>query len=190
MNSFTVFLIIVNSVRCANILGVFISPLFIHQIIYHSLCRELSLRGHQVTVITPFPFDDPTLTNLTEISIEFVHEIMKRRNTSTYFSKDFGIWQTSHDIFDSIDSIAETILNSTKLQELIDDPNRKFDLIVMELLHPVLFGFAARFGAPSIGISTGPLFSYKYDATGHLQHPGVYCDQLLNIRTLSLRGKF
>jgi glucuronosyltransferase len=147
MNSFTVFLIFVNSVQCANILGVFISPLFIHQIIYHSLCRELSLRGHQVTVITPFPFDDPTLTNLTEISIEFVHEIMKRRNTQTYFSKDFGIWQTSHDIFGRIDSIAETILNSTKLQELIDDPNRKFDLIVMELLHPVLFGFAARFGS-------------------------------------------
>jgi hypothetical protein len=81
-------------------------------------------------------------------------------------------------------------LNSTKLQELIDDPNRKFDLIVMELLHPVLFGFAARFEAPSIGTSIGPLFSYKYDATGHLQHPGVYCDQFLNIRTLSLRGKF
>jgi hypothetical protein len=60
----------------------------------------------------------------------------------------------------------------------------------MEFLHPVLFGFAARFGTPSIGISTGPLFSYKYDATGHLQHPGVYCDQLLNIRILSLRGKF
>ncbi|KAH0820520.1 hypothetical protein GEV33_002271 [Tenebrio molitor] len=115
---------------------------------------------------------------------------MKGRNRQTYFSKDFGIWQTSHDIFGCIDSIAETILNSTKLQELIDDPNRKFDLIMMELLHPVLFGFAARFEAPSIGISTGSLFSYKYDATGHLQHPGVYCDQFLNVRTLSLGGKF
>ncbi|KAJ3616460.1 hypothetical protein MTP99_003091 [Tenebrio molitor] len=110
---------------------------------------------------------------------------MKGRNTQTYFSKDFGIWQTSHDIFGCIDSIAETILNSTKLQELIDDPNRKFDLIVMELLHPVLFGFAARFEAPSIEISTGSLFSYKYDATGHLQHPGVYCDQFLSVCTLS-----
>jgi glucuronosyltransferase len=185
MNSFTVFLTFVNSVHCANILGVFISPLFTHQIVYHSLCGELSLRGHQVTVITPFPFDDPTLTNLTVINVEFVHEIMKRRNTQTYFSKDFGIWQTSHDIFGCIDSIAETILNSTKLQELIDDPNRKFDLIMMELLHPVSFEFAS-----SIGISTGPLFSYKYDATGHLQHPGVYCDQFLNVRTLSLGGKF
>jgi hypothetical protein len=115
---------------------------------------------------------------------------MKRRNTQTYFSKDFGIWQTSHDIFGCIGSIAEIILNSTKLQELIDDPNRKFDLNVMELLHPVLFGFAARFGAPSIEISTGSLFSYKYYATGHLEHPGVYCNQFLNIRILSLRGKF
>jgi glucuronosyltransferase len=190
MNSFTVFLIFVNSVQCANILGVFISLLFTRQIIYLSLCRALSLRGHQVTVITPFAFDDPTLTNLTEINVEFVHEIMKGRNRQTYFSKDFGIWQTSHDIFGCIGSIAEIILNSTKLQELIDDPNRKFDLIMMELLHPVLFGFAARFEAPSIGISTGSLFSYKYDATGHLQHPGVYCDQFLNVRTLSLGGKF
>jgi hypothetical protein len=108
MNSFTVFHIFVNSVQCANILGVFISPLFTHQ-----MCRELSLRGHQITVITPFPFDDPpTLTNLTNINVEFVHEIMKGKNTHTYFSKDFGICQTSHDVFGCIDRIVETILNS------------------------------------------------------------------------------
>jgi hypothetical protein len=63
MNSFTVFLIFVNSVQCANILGVFISSLFTHEIVYHSLCRELSLRGHQITgmgrfaaAVSPRPF--------------------------------------------------------------------------------------------------------------------------------------
>jgi hypothetical protein len=149
---------------------------------------------YQITVITPFPFDDPTLTNLTEINVKFVHEIMTGRNTQTYFSKDFGICQTSYDVFGRIDSITETILNSTKLQELIDDPNRKLDLFVMELLHPVLFGFAARsarFGAPSIGISTWSLFSYnKCTVYRSVLCTGVYCDQFLNIRTLSLRGKF
>jgi glucuronosyltransferase len=98
MNLFTVFHIFVNSVQCANILGVFISPLFIHQIIYHSLCRELSLRGHQVTVITPFPLDDPTLTNLTEISIEFVHEIIKEETRRPIFPR-ISVFGKHHTIF-------------------------------------------------------------------------------------------
>jgi glucuronosyltransferase len=176
MDSSAIFLIIVHSAQCANILGVFTFPSLSHQIVQHSLCRELSLRGHQVTVITPTPFHDSTLTNLTEISIDFVYDIMKQRSIQT---QDIGIYQKSINAFECFDSIIEIAMNSTEVLQLVGDQDRKFDLILIELMHPVLLGFGARFGAPSIGISTWPLFGYKYDAIGHLQHPVVYSDQFL-----------
>jgi glucuronosyltransferase len=165
MDSSAIFLIIVHSAQCANILGVFTFPSLSQQIVQHSLCRELSLRGHQVTVITPTPFHDSTLTNLTEISIDFVYDIMKQRSIQT---QDIGIYQKSINAFECFDSIIEIAMNSTEVLQLVCDQDRKFDLILIELMHPVLLGFGARFGAPSIGISTRPF-----------QHPVVYSDQFL-----------
>jgi hypothetical protein len=64
------FLIIFISCLCnadgANILGIFPMPSKSHMTVHSSLLKELALRGHQVTVFSPYPEKYP-IQNFTDI---------------------------------------------------------------------------------------------------------------------------
>lgn len=62
----------------AKILGIIPTPSYSHQLAFQPIWRELSLRGHNVTVITANPLNDPKLINLTEINISTVYDCIKR----------------------------------------------------------------------------------------------------------------
>lgn len=62
--------------QCANILFVTIFPNPSRQALFQPIWKELSLRGHNVVVITPNPLRDEKLTNLTEIDISKIYNLL------------------------------------------------------------------------------------------------------------------
>lgn len=130
-------LLFLSSVNSANILGFFMFPSISHQIVYQPIWRELSLRGHNVTVVTPDPLNDPSLTNLTEISVSFTYDFLKKNRIDKIMSKDSNAFQTLPTIFKLMEVIIEAELNSSEVQKLIKS-DIKFDLILFECFHPAL----------------------------------------------------
>lgn len=91
------------SVNCcvhgARILGVFAFPSISHQIVFQPIWRELSLRGHQVTVLTPNPIHDQSLTNLTEIDLSFTYKTLKKFKEKA--SQGLDYWTILNTIVDA-----------------------------------------------------------------------------------------
>jgi glucuronosyltransferase len=161
-------------------------PSISHQIVYQPIWRELSLRGHQVTVVTPDPLNDPSLTNLTEISVRFTYDFLKQTKIQELMSKDVNVFYNLDKLFRFMDAIAEAELNSTQFQELINDQTKHFDLILIECFHPVMYALAGRFQAPIIGVSSLGLLASGYDIIGNPTHPALYPDVILSFHSKKL----
>ncbi|XP_063913099.1 UDP-glycosyltransferase UGT5-like [Zophobas morio] len=178
-------------VFCINILGVFMVPSFSHQRVFQSVWSELSLRGNNVTVVTPDPLNDPSLTNLTEISLHFSYVFLKQIKIHELMSNDSNIFLNLDATFRFMDLVAEAQLNSSQFKELIDDQTKQFDLILIESFHPVMYALAGRFKAPIIAISARGVMAVIYTIFGNPTHPVLYPDALLNFHNgrLSLWNK-
>jgi glucuronosyltransferase len=61
-------LLIVAQSHGAKILGLFPFPARSHLIVHRALMFELASRGHQVTVVSPFPENKP-IANYTDIAV-------------------------------------------------------------------------------------------------------------------------
>ncbi|KAJ8959692.1 hypothetical protein NQ318_021883 [Aromia moschata] len=116
---------------CANILGIMPTPSYSHQIVYTPLWKELSLRGHNVTVITTNPVRDPKLVNLTEIDIHFVYTYFA--NISKIGENTLTMWNI-HEVFTEIASSQPNLLHGRCRANL--DPLRH-DLLDEERMHAV-----------------------------------------------------
>ena len=161
-------------------------PSISHQIVYQPIWKELSLRGHNVTVVTPNPLNDPSLTNLTEISVHFTYDFLKQTKIQELMSKDVNVFQNLDAIFRFMDAIAEAELNSTQFKQLIDDQSKQFDLILIECFHPVMYALSGRFKAPIIGVSSLGVLAAGYDIVGNPTHPVLYPDVLLSFHDKEL----
>ncbi|KAF2892703.1 hypothetical protein ILUMI_13475 [Ignelater luminosus] len=166
-------------VECAKILGVFIIPSISHQCVFQPIWKELSLRGHEVTVLTPNPLKDPTLVNLTEIDLEFTYEILRKSNLQDSMTKEQSMLQIINNMYKLLGDIAEAELSHPPVQSLIKDKNKKFDVMLVEFLHPAMYALSARFNCPMIGITSLGTFIVGHDAVGNPSHPGLNPDLLL-----------
>lgn len=63
----------------ARILGIFPMPVPSHFFIGHSIMKELAIRGHQVSVINPYPRQVP-LKNYKDISVEGIDVVFAGEN--------------------------------------------------------------------------------------------------------------
>ncbi|KAJ3641643.1 hypothetical protein Zmor_028137 [Zophobas morio] len=180
----TVLLLFSTPILCSNILGVFFFPSISHQIVFQLIWKELSLRGHNVTVVTPNPLNDPSLTNLTEISVRFTYDFLKQTKIEEVYSKDSNVFQRLIPAYRLIDFIVEAELNSSRFKELIADQSNHFDLVLVESFHPVVYALAGRFKAPVIGVSTFGLTAVHYNTVGDPSHPILYPDVLFGFHNV------
>lgn len=164
----------VASTKCASILGVFSIQSISHQIVYQPIWKELSLRGHQVTVITPNPLNDPTLTNLTEIDISRRHK--GTRSIIKEFSLGQDHWEFTKTLMDRTPQVAENLFNHSKIRTLINDPAQKFDVVLAENIIPFTSVFATKFKCPLIGVSSLGVSDPIHEAMGNPVHPVLYPD--------------
>lgn len=137
----------------AKILAVFPLPLISHQKSLLSITKALSLRGHNVTVITTDPLNDETLANHTEIDISQLYQLLKKNeffkilSTDNFFLKTVILFRKMT-LFNS-----EFILETEAVKNLIRSEDR-YDLVLVEALDPIFFAFGWKFKAPVVGRCT------------------------------------
>ncbi|XP_018561584.1 uncharacterized protein LOC108903775 [Anoplophora glabripennis] len=163
--------------ECARILGIIPTASYSHQAPFQPFWRQLSLRGHQVTVMTTNPANDPSLTNLTEIDLSFTYEIYSKYNFTEFVSDDTNS-------FLKIAQTMKTMLNEAgdfqfghpQVQNLIHNKGVTFDLVIVEAQLPAMMSFSWRFNCPMIGIASLDSGMQYHLAMGNPTHPIVNPD--------------
>ncbi|XP_019875119.2 UDP-glucosyltransferase 2 isoform X4 [Aethina tumida] len=164
----------------ANILGVIPTPSYSHHVSFQPVWRELSLRGHNVTIITANPMNDHELTNLTEIDISNIYECVERYKVWELMSGK-NILSSLNTLFKFIYDFVEVIFTNPRVQTLIKDPNVKFDLVFYEASAPVCLALAHKYKCPAIGVQSMDTLPTIHTSMGNPTHPLVTPDYILKI---------
>lgn len=166
-------------VESARILAIIPTPSYSHQVAFYQIWKELSLRGHQVTLITSDPLNDPKLTNLTEIDL---HSIYKSVNQA---KEQMNIHEQELGYFELLDQFITIFVNTEReelllpeVQKLIES-DAKFDLVIVEVLLQAFLAFGHKLNCPMIGITSLDAVAPMHSIMGNPSHPVLYPDILL-----------
>ncbi|XP_018561507.1 UDP-glucuronosyltransferase 2B7 [Anoplophora glabripennis] len=157
----------------ANILAILPSPSYSHQIAYTHIWKELSLRGHKVTLITTDPVKDPKLTNLTEIDMKSTYELMGK--LSNISKSAFTMWNVYRTVQNFLNSVAEAQLSHAEVQSLIHNKSH-FDVVLVEFIYVEFLAFAEIYDCPKILFSTFDPYSLIHSLLGNPINPVLYPD--------------
>ncbi|KAF5287796.1 hypothetical protein FQA39_LY15732 [Lamprigera yunnana] len=164
----------------ARILAVVPTPSYSHQVAFHSLWKELSLRGHQVTLVTTDPIQDASLVNLTQIDVSDFYE--KARQKTKNVIKRNSIFELLH----LLTRFAEFHLSHPKIQKLIKKEDEHFDVVMVEFVTPFVLGYGARFKCPIILVSSIASSSWIDTIMGNPHHPIIYSEATSSVDELTL----
>lgn len=166
----------INHVSTARILAVVTTPSFSHQNAYRQLWEELSLRGHEVVLLTTDPVTNASLTNLTQIDLHGAYNAVGRMPMMKSFI-----------LFDSFKPVAymekliafvevgtEYELRHPQVRALIEDKEEHFDLVIGEYLYSHVIAYSTRFKCPFIGILTLDAHYATQDIMSNPTHPVLF----------------
>ncbi|KAB0804986.1 hypothetical protein PPYR_01956 [Photinus pyralis] len=154
MNFLIVFVLlsVVCGAFCAKILAVFHFPCKSHHILGSALLKELARKGHEVTMISPFPFQHP-VTNYRDVDITgmldykekyIVPKFVNAHEASMYDKMTFSIKNAKE--------VAELFLNHPNYKKILSE---HFDLVILNWsMNEAFLGIAHHFKAPVIVFST------------------------------------
>ncbi|KAH0813539.1 hypothetical protein GEV33_009252 [Tenebrio molitor] len=146
-----------------------------HQLAFQPIWKELSLRGHQVTVLTTNPMKDPSLTNLTEIDLSVSYEIMKSHKTDELLSNSQeSIAVRFSKYMEALHVTADKQLSHPEVQALIHNKKEQFDLLMVEAIYPTQMSLSWWFQIPFIGLISLDAPSRIHAAVGNPVHPVLY----------------
>lgn len=146
---YVLFLSLICSCHCAKILGFFTTPSISHQQTFQAVCKELALRGHEVTFISPHILNDTSINNLKEIDIIEVYGVFKKYDIA-FLSKDCYALNRVFGYHDITRESTVYALDNKQVQELITG-TESFDVVLAQAFHPLTFALATRFKVPYIG---------------------------------------
>ncbi|KAK5639953.1 hypothetical protein RI129_010764 [Pyrocoelia pectoralis] len=153
----------------ARILGVIPTPSYSHQVVFQPLWKELSLRGHQVTLLTTNPMNDPSLINLTEIDLSFSYKFLED-NLAELINSSQNVLKWMDLTIISFNNVVDAQLQHPEVQKLIRDPNEHFDLLIVEYLTAPPIYFSKRFNCPYIDALVTKLADQPRQNRGHVLH--------------------
>lgn len=142
---------------CAQILGVFTVPSVSHQIMFQAICKELSLRGHNVTFISANILNDSSIKNLKEIDVNYVYDIHKMVDVSKILSKNNYLPSMVTNYYFMGRFPAEMVFEDPNFQDLYKS-DEKFDVVLLQAFHPLTFAITTKFRAPIIGESAAKFY--------------------------------
>lgn len=169
----------ISSNDAARILAVFPVPSISHQVVFRPLTQELAKRGHEVTVITPDPAfkKGGAPPNLTEIDVHDVSYNIWEENfmkAASKGSKDDLLSQINI-ILPTFVAILDAQIQSEEVQKIINDKNKKFDLLFLEACVRPALAFSYVFkNVPVILVSSLGAAPGNYDLIGAADHPILY----------------
>ncbi|KAF2892702.1 hypothetical protein ILUMI_13474 [Ignelater luminosus] len=168
-----------HSVYSAKILGVFVVPSISHQVVFQAIWKELSLRGHEVTVITPDPLNDKSLVNLTEIDVSSSYKTFREGNLQQSMSKALSVRDVVNNIFTLMATVLEEQFSHPEVQRLVRDKTKHFDLVIVEYFLPASFAFSELYNCPLIGVTSLSPPLNGLDVVGNPSHPVLNPDFFL-----------
>lgn len=165
---------LIASLDAAKILAVFPTPSISHQIVFRPITQELARRGHDVTVITPDPAfpKNKTPANLTEID---VHDISysawanELNKVSVGTESDMNVQLTM--FFKLFSVIFEKQIQTDEVQDIINNKNIRFDLILAEACVRTTLILSHVYKAPVILMSSFGTMVGTNSITGAPNHP-------------------
>lgn len=164
--------VLLNEVKCYNILGIFPHAGKSHFDVFQPLLTELSEREHNVTVLSYFPQVNSN-TNYTDIDLTV--------NTSSILlnTLDMNFIVNRTRMFKYLGALplvqfAEEsceALGSSQVQEFVNS-NEEFDLIIIEMFTTDCFlGLVHHFKAPFIGVTSSVIMPWMNERFGNIDHP-------------------
>lgn len=169
------------SVNCAKILAIVPTPSYSHQVAFAGIWKELSLRGHDITLVTTDSIKGENLTSLRQIDVNFLYKVFEDFDYPAVISENKKSYFTILDILTKIFyEIEDRLLSHPPIKELIKNENSEgFDIVLAEAMAPVFYAFSYRFKCPLIVISSFDVLISAHSGIGNPNHPVLYPEHLL-----------
>lgn len=164
----------------ANIICVFHFPSFSHKFVYQKIVKDLSARGHNVTVLTVYPINE-NYANVTEILINGDYD-ENFIDMGEIRVNDFGNIKKAYNFFKIAFKISFRQLEQPAIQNLIKEAKPgKFDLILMEYFytHPLMI-LAQLYDCPIVTITPCETSNVVHSILGNDVNPAIYPELILS----------
>ncbi|CAO1335642.1 unnamed protein product [Diamesa hyperborea] len=173
--------LLINLSENAKILGIFPTPSISHQVVFRALMKDLSERGHQLTILTT----DPSKTKNPNVTVIDFHDCYKELKHLSFVEfketkqDQSSLMMTLNQIYMSI---MEDHLNHPEVKKLLQNKDTiKFDLVILEYLNYVpMLAFAEHFDAPVIGITSLDTFTSGHELMGNEANPVIHPEILFS----------
>ncbi|XP_063629596.1 UDP-glucosyltransferase 2-like [Cydia splendana] len=170
-------LVIVSLCDGARILAVFPTPSISHQVVFRPLTHELARRGHDVTVITTDPAfpKGQAPPNLTEIDVHDIsYEVWGKLIANNRNGHKSYVREQVKGLNDACFAVFEKQTAVDEVQDIIQNKNNSYDLLLVEAWTRYALGFSHVVKAPVIAVSSLGAVVDNYDIMGAPIHPLLY----------------
>ncbi|XP_008191380.2 UDP-glucosyltransferase 2 [Tribolium castaneum] len=163
---------------CGRILAIMPTPSYSHQIVFNPLWLTLNSRGHHVTLFTTDPIKNANLSNFRQIDWSFAYQLWHEKHNVSDIIRNFNtnLLKCLNQYVEMMNDIIIRELEHPQVQEIINDKNEHFDLVVVEFLNPAMVAFSKRFNCPFIGMSPMDLTNFVHEALGNPISPALFPD--------------
>lgn len=125
-----------------------------------------------MTVVTPNPLKDPTLTNLTEIDLSYMYDKIRKIDTAFAAAPTHWGMLKMMPIFTEV--FIEPLIQHPEVLALINDTTKTFDVVLSQYLWTYTSAFAYKFKCPLIGVVSLQAAAPIYEMLGNPVHPILY----------------
>ncbi|XP_045499747.1 UDP-glucosyltransferase 2-like [Colias croceus] len=158
----------IHEVQPLNILGIFPYAGKSHFFVFDKYLQELAHRGHNVTVISYFPLEEP-LPNYHDISLAGKMNVLE--GVFPIYRSYWQIFQTSLFLFSTGTENCRVLLGDENVQNLWKS-KAKFDVIVLEQFNSdCSLGLAYKLGAPVVAVNSHFFMPWQFSRYGIAYNP-------------------
>lgn len=134
----------------SRILFLFPSPSKSHLIVVKGLSTTLAERGHDVTVVSPFPLDKP-MKNYRDINVDVPEEMVKLSN-SMVNKPNKNLFKALPQLLNILFGMGNDMLTMPAFKKIMDE--EQFDLVIIGMFfNQYLLGVGDHFKCPTIMLS-------------------------------------
>lgn len=172
-----ILLSLISNLESARILGIFSTPSFSHQVVYHALVKDLAARGHHLTILTTDVMKIEN-SNVTQIDLHDAYNLCPETSFVKLKKDERPVGETFHNFLSFTCKVFDQQLSHPEVKRLIEKKdNQTFDVLIVELLvfNPMLV-FAEVYDCPIIGISSCDVSSSTYAMFGNEINPAIHPD--------------
>nr|XP_024216284.1 UDP-glucuronosyltransferase 2A1-like [Halyomorpha halys] len=164
---------ILNFCHGFNILVMMPFPLYSHTKSYLPLFIELAKRGHNVTMVSPYPLKDP-VPNFNEVVIEDSMKKMMNDENNKMDVRDMDgvlLRLTGPRMFCKL--MLDGVFGTDGLKEFLKDTDSKFDMVITETFfcQDPFVALGHKYGAAQVSVQTISLFMGAARVTGNPHNP-------------------